>query len=35
MADGRLFISCIGGNIVVSTDGRISMAEPTSQITKH
>ncbi len=31
MADGRLFISCTGGNVVVSTDGRISMAEPSRQ----
>ena len=35
LQDGRLFVSCYGGDIVVSVDGRISMAEPKSQITKH
>jgi hypothetical protein len=34
MADGRLFISCNGGDIVVSADGRITMAKTAPQPTK-
>ena len=34
MSDGRLFVSCYGGDIVVSVDGRISMAETTLPTTK-
>jgi hypothetical protein len=34
LPDGRLFVSCYGGDIMVSVDGRISMAAPALQPTK-